>query len=413
MINDAPAPAAAAAAAPAPAEPARARAWCFTWNNPSTNILFPDGLPPEVVYIIYQREEAPTTRTPHLQGYICFKNPKSRSAVQKVKFNGADRSVVSPFAAAHLTVAKGSAEQNKEYCSKSASRVDGPWELGEMPANGQGKRNDLKEAVDKLLATSGDFSQIDPVTLARNSRGLHAMVTDLVKSPYRPNLKVICIVGKTGIGKSYAIQELYPDVLRVQWGNSGAWFPGYCGQKVIAFEEFRGQLPLQRMLQYLDFYPCNLEQKGGSFPAMYTLAFVTSNSMPSEWYKNDVAHPRDEELFALYRRLGFDPLTRVHDVRFIYAETRADLKRGLNLALSIDGLEPKSPKADTFFGKLPMVAPAAPAPLVVLPAPAADGAPQAPQAPRTPPMRSTSPEPARIRRCNAVGDIDMLDIDTQ
>lgn len=81
--------------------------WCFTVNNYSpcditriASISCP--------FFIFGLETAPTTGTPHLQGYIEFTQYKRRSAVQKL---------IHPKA--HLEPAKGNRRQNIIYCSKS------------------------------------------------------------------------------------------------------------------------------------------------------------------------------------------------------------------------------------------------------------------------------------------------------
>ena len=49
-----------------------------------------------------------------------------------------------------LRHAKGSPEQNRKYCTKDDTRIAGPWERGEMPASGQGKRNDIIKVVNHI-----------------------------------------------------------------------------------------------------------------------------------------------------------------------------------------------------------------------------------------------------------------------
>lgn len=91
-------------------------------------------------------------------------------------------------------------------------------------------------------------------------------------------------------------------------GNSGTWFQNPIS-KVMVFEEFCGQIQLQRMLQFLDPYPLALEVKGGMRPAMYNLVIITSNTTPDKWYKGDeagVPGKRTDALLALYDRLGYN-----------------------------------------------------------------------------------------------------------
>lgn len=81
--------------------------WCFTVNNYSPrDITRIESI--HCPFFIFGLETAPTTGTPHLQGYIEFTQCKRRSAVQKLL-----------HPKAHLEPAKGNRRQNIIYCSKS------------------------------------------------------------------------------------------------------------------------------------------------------------------------------------------------------------------------------------------------------------------------------------------------------
>lgn len=120
-----------------------AKNWCFTLNNPTdleSELLQTYGdddvrAAAGIQYLIYQLEEAPTTGTPHFQGFIQLTNRKRFTHLQRI---------VSPRMT--QTVAKGSAAQNKIYCTKEECRIDGPWEFG-TPTGGQGRRTDIAEFV--------------------------------------------------------------------------------------------------------------------------------------------------------------------------------------------------------------------------------------------------------------------------
>jgi len=99
----------------------RSRAWCFTVPNPGA-VPF-DWNPASMVFLIYQKELAPTTGTPHFQGYVVFKNPQSLVALRALN------------ASAHYEVAQGNAAQNVTYCSKEP-RVEATVTFGEVPSQG-------------------------------------------------------------------------------------------------------------------------------------------------------------------------------------------------------------------------------------------------------------------------------------
>ena len=112
----------------------------------------------------------------------------------------------------------------------------------------------------------------------------NALTADLL-GVYRPELKIITMVGPPEL-ESYAINKLFPNAGRAIMGNSGTWFSNPTAT-VMVFEEFAGQIPLQKMLKLLDPYPMALEVKGGMRPAMYTVVVITSNTRPDGWYKDE------------------------------------------------------------------------------------------------------------------------------
>lgn len=83
-------------------------------------------------FCVYQLEQGEERETPHFQGYVEFTNAKTLAAMKRLV--GIER--------AHFEASKGSAQQNIDYCTKEADRVDGPWTWGE-PSAGQGELWDL------------------------------------------------------------------------------------------------------------------------------------------------------------------------------------------------------------------------------------------------------------------------------
>lgn len=89
--------------------PAQSKHWCFTVNNyDNADIQLLELLVPDVCdYVVYGYETAPTTGTPHLQGYCIFKDRKRLTSAAAALPNGA-----------HLEVKRGTASQAAEYCKK-------------------------------------------------------------------------------------------------------------------------------------------------------------------------------------------------------------------------------------------------------------------------------------------------------
>lgn len=300
----------------------QARGWVFTINNPDPHesIIFVDGIPEQVRYIVYQREKG-AEGTEHLQGYVQFTKPRLRTWIVKFLYN--ERM---PFARAHLEIARGTPEQNKAYCTKMDTRVDGPWEMGKPSKSGD--RNDLTAVFDKLKIDGDVRSVPGDVMIKYGSNVLK--VGALCRAPWRPNLRVLTFIGKTGVGKSWQTHTRFPDVFMPYYGNSGLWWDGYIDQSTILLEEFRGQIQLSKLLQILDPYPLHVEVKGGCMAARYSTVIITSNSAPEFWYKNEDGS-REPDLQALYRRLGYSREFR-DDTRYITADSREELEMKLNAA---------------------------------------------------------------------------------
>jgi hypothetical protein len=106
-----------------------ARNWCLTINNYSDDeyllmerIGETIGEDSSVKYLIFGKEIAPGTATPHLQGYIQF---KKRLSLAQVKSQIGINHV-------HLEMANGSPSQNRMYCMKD----DNFKEYGKISALG-------------------------------------------------------------------------------------------------------------------------------------------------------------------------------------------------------------------------------------------------------------------------------------
>ncbi len=106
----------------------RFRAACFTLNNPTDVELAKFSTPiAGLRYFVFLRERAPTTGTVHVQGYAYSNAAKSLSAWKTIFGTRA-----------HVEGARGSPQQNRDYCTKETSREEGtePVEWGELPNQG-------------------------------------------------------------------------------------------------------------------------------------------------------------------------------------------------------------------------------------------------------------------------------------
>lgn len=104
--------------------------------------------------------------------------------------------------------------------------------------------------------------------------------------------------GRTGTGKTrFCVDQ----TMNSPYWSPGdyQWYDGYNGQKIVIFDDYRGEYPIQQLLKLLDRYPMNVPIKGGFVKWSPTKIYITSNLPPSDWYPNSDGRTRA----ALMRRL--------------------------------------------------------------------------------------------------------------
>ena len=262
-----------------------------------------------LTYFVAQAEICPTTKRLHIQGYIELKERWTFHRVQEKVFKAYLPSHV------HCTAARGTAAQNRAYCTKDDSRVPGtdPVEVGEPVGDG-GATHQPGKALDRIYADiKAGFGMQEIVEKYGFSVWCHhnksldkAMMIWGKKRLEMP--RIILLIGPSGSGKSMWAQRNFPDRYRWTFGNGGSssWMDGYNGEPVVELSEFRGQLPLSFMLDLLDRYECKAQVKGGTVQVIAHTFIITSNDEPDQWYKG-LGEDRDEKLKPLLRRLAPAP----------------------------------------------------------------------------------------------------------
>jgi len=291
------------------------RRFVFTQNNPEGSIVT-DGWDGRVRVAVWQLEVG-AEGTPHYQGYIVMLRPSRFPVVQRALCQDS-----------FVDIAHGTNDQCIAYCTKEETRVEGPyWFPDEATVRGsvQGTRSDLKTACDQIVAGAA-FAEIDTVTWARNNRGLLSLYAIHHPAKMRDNVKVLCIHGAPGIGKSTAVwtrtaeQPYRPKIL-----DTGiVWFDGYCGQTTLFIDDYRGQLPIHEFNAICDRFPYNCPVKGGFIGAAWTCVIICTNVEPSDWYAK--FGQRADEVGAVYRRIGYGEWAdKDPDHQYVNPATREEL----------------------------------------------------------------------------------------
>lgn len=250
------------------------RKFTFTINNyTEEDIEKCKTLASTGAYVIVGKEIAPTTGTPHLQGFVFFKKPVRMTQVIKKL----DR--------AHIEVSKGTIEQNITY-----SKKDGEFlEFGEPPMTQAEKGEKGREYWDEQfkLAASGNQSECDPELKIRYDRAL-----DRIEAKNRPKLPPLEELthkwywGPTATGKSRKAREENPDAYLK---GCNKWWDGYKYQDAVIIEDFdKNHHGLGHHLKiWGDHYPFPAEVKGGHMEIRPKLVIVTSNYSPEMIWGDD------------------------------------------------------------------------------------------------------------------------------
>lgn len=257
----------------------RHRSWCFTINNPSED---DDN---EVKHLAATKssymivgKEVGHSGTPHYQGYVTLFNAMTLSALNK------------KLSRAHLSVARGTALQNYEYCSKQQIWL----EHGQRAE--QGERTDIEHAREHVT-TGGNMRTF--VLEARSYQSIKVAEMILKYHEKERNWKpeIRWYHGSTGSGKTKTAREwLDTDIYTCL--DTAKWFEGYDGHESILIDDFRKDFSkFHVLLKMLDRYAYRVETKGGSRQMLAKKIAITSPFHPSIIYNNR------EDVLQLIRRI--------------------------------------------------------------------------------------------------------------
>lgn len=271
----------------------QSRKWQITINNPIEKKLTHDvikqfvGTMKNVIYWC-MADEIGDEGTYHTHIYIQGLNGIRFSTV-KNRFDGG-----------HFEMAKGTAQQNRDYVCKQGkwlndhkheTCVDGTFEeFGEVPMERQGKRNDLDDLYAMIKDGMSDYEILEQepsymLHMDKIEKARQTIVQEHYKNEWR-NVDVTYICGDTGSGKTRSVMEKYgySNVYRVT--DYLHPFDSYKGQDVVIFEEFRSGFRIGDILNYLDGYPLELPCRYNNKYACYTKVYIISNVSLSQQYTN-------------------------------------------------------------------------------------------------------------------------------
>lgn len=277
-------------------EDTKIKRWVFTINNYSeeekelVTQLIEDE---EHTHYGIAEEEVGKEGTPHIQGFVHLKYPLRRSTIHRLLGGRA-----------YVEVAKGSLQQNIDYCSK-----EGKVFVSVIPVNNNSKKGETLAMIqDMKTMTPDEFENNYPIEWYRNRAKVEKVMIDSAMKKMEIwngelSEKNIWIWGLAGLGKS-AWASKQERMERTLKKNCNKWWGGYnlVQTKCVIVEDYpcrpMGNMLVQHMKIWGDRYPFIGETKGSEVwvePGRFIL-IVTSNYPIENCFENE------EDIQAIKRR---------------------------------------------------------------------------------------------------------------
>lgn len=257
------------------------RPFYWNWNN------YPEDYEERLLkqmkgfkYMCFGEELAPTTGTPHIQGYTYFTSPRGLNATRK-KNPGC-----------HILPCDGSTESNIAYCSKTrpSDRMANEVfkEFGERPA--QGNRTDIDSLRDRIVEGEevDDMIMADPIICVRFERCLDRMANIVMRKKFRTEMTTCdWFWGPTGVKKSTLAFLGFSADTHYNFPNDGGWWDNYRQQDTVIINEFRGGIKFSELIDLIDMHPKEVRRRNKPpLPFISKHVIITSCFPPVEVYKN-------------------------------------------------------------------------------------------------------------------------------
>lgn len=291
----------------------QSRKWLLTLNNP-LEAGFNHVAIKEIVRkfrptYFCMADEIATTGTPHTHLFFYSRSPARFSTIKK------------RFPTAHIEKAYGRTDENRAYIMKSGIWADTDKAETSVPGTfeewGTNKNRcvvkvpEMQQVIQAIRSGESMMEIIEKhPNYAFKIRELELLRQTILSEKYcqeNRKLEVYYLYGSTGTGKTKGVfKENNPrEICRITdyGGKNGVHFDAYQHQKVLVFEEFRSQIPISAMLNYLDIYPLTLPARYIDRTACYTKVYITSN-IPLEEQYPEVQQYQPKTWQAFLRRIS-------------------------------------------------------------------------------------------------------------
>lgn len=256
------------------------KSWCFTINNYTDEDVAKLNELTEVSNVLYAAyEQAPTTGTHHIQGYITLQRARRMPGVKKLFDNDS----------VHLEVARGGKAKNHDYIIKGLNTDGTPKDVSEPfiehDCGSQGARSDLKEVIECARESGVKRAATDfPTTYAKFHKGIERVVALQRSSDIRTEPPTVYwLYGPTGVGKThFAFEHTAPTRVYIadMWPQ---WFDGILDHDWLVLDELdKRDFRVWQLLKLTDRYPFEVPVKGSTVNFNVPNIVITSTAKPQD-----------------------------------------------------------------------------------------------------------------------------------
>ena len=224
--------------------------------------------------------------TPHIQGAIIFRRKKRMKGACKALGGRAHCEYMSEEAT----------WKDQDYCLKDGDILRNE---GEDPEG----RSDLRMVKRDIDNGMGEHELWDVhfETMVRYGRAMKEYLDMKRRRMVRKEqTEGLWIWGPTGVGKSHeAFRDYNVDDCYVHDLTTG-WWDDYCGQKVVVFNEFRGEIPFSQLLDLVDKWPKKVKRRCRESTPFVAEKLIITSAVPPDICFN--CNQTDDKLDQLLRR---------------------------------------------------------------------------------------------------------------
>ena len=199
----------------------KAKHWCITINNYQEENLAREFEDPSISYSI-RGKEVGDSGTPHIQGYVCFRNR------QRLPF------VIRLFVGCHAEIKRGTVDEAIQYCKKDNDYIEfGTPPVDPHVAGGAATAEKWTQVKDQ--AKRGDLESIDPGIFIRYYNTLKRIQSDYMVKP--DDLLQTCghwYYGPAGSGKTTKARQENP---QAYIKSRDKWWDGYQGEEEVILDD--------------------------------------------------------------------------------------------------------------------------------------------------------------------------------